>query len=229
MVTDQRWRWAGIVSVISIGGVLITDIVANVVGGYISEQIKTWQVPEGQPKARANAPSEAEAMVANVSDEESQPAMATVATKTKSAREPAAEALATRDQLPTEQQAEPEEEPLPPPQALPAPPPQPLVLNGPVEKVIDTGTLKIAGETVLLAGIKGLGSPYRDQLAKFIEEQGSEVRCTPSGVRHTCFVSNVDLALAALTNGAARLAPDATEQYRAAAAEARRNHRGIFQ
>jgi endonuclease YncB( thermonuclease family) len=42
-------------------------------------------------------------------------------------------------------------------------------------------------------------------------------------------VSNVDLALAALTNGAARLAPDATEQYRTAAEEARRNHRGIFQ
>jgi endonuclease YncB( thermonuclease family) len=229
MVTDQRWRWAGIVSVISIGGVLLTDIVANIVGGYISEQIKTWQVPGGQPKPKANAPSEAEAMVANVSDEESQPAMATVATKTKSAREPSAETLATGDQPPVAEQPEAAEAPLPPAGALPAPPLQPLVLNGPVEKVIDTGTLKIAGETVLLAGVKGLGSPYRDQLAKFIEEQGSEVRCTPNGARHTCFVSNVDLALAALTNGAARLAPDATEQYRAAAADARRNHRGIFQ
>jgi len=117
MSSDQRWKWAGIVSVVSIGGVLITDIVANVVGGYISE----------------------------------------------------------------------------------------------------------------LAGIKGLGSPYRDQLAKFIEEQGSQIRCEPISERYICFVSNVDLGLAALTNGAARPAADATPQYRQAADEARRNRRGIFQ
>jgi endonuclease YncB( thermonuclease family) len=229
MATDQRWRWAGIVSVISIAGVLITDIVANVVGGYISEQIKTWQVPEGQPKAQAAAPLEAEAMVAGIPGDPPQAAMATVVTKPGPAQEPRNETVAAHDPLPIEPEPEPEEAPLPEPEALPAPPPQPLVLNGTVEKVIDTGTLKIGGETVLLAGIRGLGSPYRDQLAKFIEEQGSQVRCAPNGVRHTCFVSNVDLALAALTNGAARLAPDATEQYRAAAEEARRNHRGIFQ
>jgi endonuclease YncB( thermonuclease family) len=39
----------------------------------------------------------------------------------------------------------------------------------------------------------------------------------------------IDLALAALTNGAARLAIDATPQYQKAAEEARRHHRGIFQ
>ena len=49
------------------------------------------------------------------------------------------------------------------------------------------------------------------------------------GDRYICFVSNVDLALAALTNGAARLAADATPQYRQAETEARRNRRGIFQ
>ncbi len=52
MSTDQRWKWAGIVSVVSIGGVLITDIVANVVGGYITDQIKTWDVPEQAPQAK---------------------------------------------------------------------------------------------------------------------------------------------------------------------------------
>ena len=46
MSTDQRWKWAGIVSVVSVGGVLLTDIAANVVGGYISDRIKTsWDVP----------------------------------------------------------------------------------------------------------------------------------------------------------------------------------------
>ena len=91
------------------------------------------------------------------------------------------------------------------------------------------GTLKIQGETIELAGIKGLGSPYRDQLAKFIQEQGSQIRCEPISERYVCFVSNVDLGLAALTNGAARPAADATPQYRQAADEARRNRRGIFQ
>jgi endonuclease YncB( thermonuclease family) len=81
----------------------------------------------------------------------------------------------------------------------------------------------------MLAGVQGLGSPYRDQLAKFIQEQGSHIRCTATGERHVCFVGNIDLALAALTNGAARLAIDATPQYQKAAEEARRHHRGIFQ
>jgi endonuclease YncB( thermonuclease family) len=116
------------------------------------------------------------------------------------------------------------------PEPMPLPPePQPVALTGTVDQVIDTGTLKIQGETIELAGIKGLGSPYRDQLAKFIEEQGSQIRCEPISERYVCFVSNVDLGLAALTNGAARPAADATPQYRQAADEARRNRRGIFQ
>jgi endonuclease YncB( thermonuclease family) len=116
------------------------------------------------------------------------------------------------------------------PEPMPLPPePQQAVLTGTVDQVIDTGTLKIQGETIELAGIKGLGSPYRDQLAKFIQEQGSQIRCEPISERYVCFVSNVDLGLAALTNGAARPAADATPQYRQAADEARRNRRGIFQ
>lgn len=112
---------------------------------------------------------------------------------------------------------------------LPPTPPQPVPLNGTVEQVIDTGTLKIQGETIELAGVKGLGSPYRDQLAKFIEEQGSQIRCEPIDIRYVCFVKNIDLGLAALTNGAARPAADATPQYQQASDEARRNRRGIFQ
>ena len=125
--------------------------------------------------------------------------------------------------------AEPEAATAPEPMPLPPPQLQPAALSGTVEQVIDTATLQIQGETIELAGIKGLGSPYRDQLAKFIEEQGSQIRCEPIDERYICFVKNVDLGLAALTNGAARLAADATPQYRQAADEARRNHRGIFQ
>jgi len=218
MSSDQRWKWAGIVSVVSIGGVLITDIVANVVGGYISDQIKTWDVPQQAPAAQqVNATETVSSIPAPAN--ETQVTMAAVAPKPEPTPMPPID-------IPPEQapEAATAPEPMPLPQE-----PQQAVLTGRVDQVIDTGTLKIQGETVELAGIKGLGSPYRDQLAKFIEEQGSQIRCEPISERYVCFVSNVDLGLAALTNGAARPAADATPQYRQAADEARRNRRGIFQ
>ncbi len=220
MSSDQRWKLAGIVSVISVGGVLLTDIVANVVGGYISDQIKTWQVPLHTPTADPAAQADTVSSIPAVPASEPQVTMAAVTTKPVPAPMPPIE-LAP--------EPSPAAATAPEPMPLPPPEPQPMPVSGTVEQVIDTGTLKIQGETIALAGIKGLGSPYRDQLAKFIEEQGSQIRCEPMGDRYICFVSNVDLALAALTNGAARLAADATPQYRQAETEARRNRRGIFQ
>lgn len=226
MSSDQRWKWAGIVSVVSIGGVLITDIVANVVGGYISDQIKTWQVPI-QPPAQSQAEAKRDAPAADAEAVSSIPAPANETQVTMAAVAPKPEpAPMPPIDIPPEQP--PEAATAPEPMPLP-PEPQQAVLTGTVDQVIDTGTLKIQGETVELAGIKGLGSPYRDQLAKFIQEQGSQIRCEPISERYVCFVSNVDLGLAALTNGAARPAADATPQYRQAADEARRNRRGIFQ
>jgi endonuclease YncB( thermonuclease family) len=224
MSTDQRWRWAGIVSVVGIGGVLVTDIVANVVGGYISDRIKTWQVPDEAPQAGKQAPADAET-VSSIppAASEGQVTMAAVAPKPASAPMPEIDIGEPTPQPDVEAAAAPDQMPLPPSEL------QPKVLSGTVEQVIDTGTLQIRGETIELAGIKGLGSPYRDQLAKFIEEQGSQIRCEPIDARYVCFVKNVDLGLAALTNGAARPDADATPQYRQAADEARRNRRGIFQ
>jgi endonuclease YncB( thermonuclease family) len=226
MSSETRWRWAGIVSAISVGGVLITDIVANVVGGYISEQIKTWDVPDKAPAAQS-APANADETVSSIPPQENEGAvtMAAVAPKPSSAPMPE---IDIGEPAP-EQSVEPEAARAPEAMPLPPTPPQPVPLNGTVEQVIDTGTLKIQGETIELAGVKGLGSPYRDQLAKFIEEQGSQIRCEPIDIRYVCFVKNIDLGLAALTNGAARPAADATPQYQQASDEARRNRRGIFQ
>jgi endonuclease YncB( thermonuclease family) len=220
MSSDQRWKLAGIVSVISVGGVLLTDIVANVVGGYISDQIKTWQVPLHTPAADPAAQSDTVSSIPAAPASQPQVTMAAATPKPVPAPMPPIELA---PELSPAAATAPEPMPLPPPE------PQAMPVSGTVEQVIDTGTLKIQGETIALAGIKGLGSPYRDQLAKFIEEQGSQIRCEPMGDRYICFVSNVDLALAALTNGAARLAADATPQYRKAETEARRNRRGIFQ
>jgi len=229
MATDQRWKLAGIVSVVSLAGVLVTDIFANVVGGFISDQIKTWQMP-GEEHATSSASEPEQNMV--VSSIPAAPKQAPQAQLAAVTSKPlAAETVAVRE---PETQAEPEPGAGPDaaagaPESMPLPPPPPVELSGTVEKVIDTGTLEIQGETIMLAGVQGLGSPYRDQLAKFIEEQGSQIRCTATGEHHVCFVGNIDLALAALTNGAARLATDATPQYQKAAEEARRHHRGIFQ
>jgi endonuclease YncB( thermonuclease family) len=226
MSSDQRWKWAGIVSVISVGGVLVTDIVANVVGGYISDQIKTWQVPI-QPPAQNQAEAKRDASAADAEAVSSIPAPANETQVTMAAVAPKPEPTPMPPiDIPPEQA--PETATAPEPMPLP-PEPQQAVLTGTVDQVIDTGTLKIQGETIELAGIKGLGSPYRDQLAKFIQEQGSQIRCEPICERYVCFVCNVDVGLAALTNGAARPAADATPQYRQAADEARRNRRGIFQ
>ncbi len=139
MSSDQRWKWAGIVSVVSIGGVLLTDIVANVVGGYISDQIKTWEVPD-HPPAPNQAPPMREASVSDTETVSSIPApakepqvtMAAVAPKPVSGPMPPID-------IPPESSPEASTAP----QQMPLPPqPQPAVLTGTVDQVIDTGTLK---------------------------------------------------------------------------------------
>jgi endonuclease YncB( thermonuclease family) len=236
MHTDQKWKWAGIVSVVSIVGVLLTDVVANVVAGYISDQIKGWEVPEQATAARQASAQLPETIVA-ASEHSFPERQASVAPQALSPSETQPKITARAQTFPTPE-SQSNVAVLPPsetqPEAVPSANPPPRSepqreVTGRVEQVIDTGTLKIEGETIHLAGITGLGSPYRDQLQKFIEEQGKEIRCTASGARHTCFVKNVDLALAALTNGAARLSADASPQYQHAAEDARRNRRGIFQ
>ncbi len=208
---QQKWRWAGIVSVASICGVILTETAANLLGGYISDQIKSWE-----PPAEANVASVAAGPVTKSNKSETKPVADTeedvlvAAVPARDDKE--SQAVSTQSLRPT-----------------PSPDPQPQPMNGSVEKVLDTATILVDGQRLMLAGITGFGSPYRDQLAKFIEEQGGKVRCAPIGDRYSCFVSNVDLGLAALTNGAARTAADASPAYRQAEAEAKKSKRGIYQ
>jgi endonuclease YncB( thermonuclease family) len=208
---QQKWRWAGIVSVASICGVVLTETAANLLGGYISDQIKTWE-----PPAEASVASVAAGPIAKPDKSETKPVadneeeVLVAAVPVRDGKE--SQAVTSHSLRPT-----------------PSPDPQPQPMNGSVEKVLDTATILVDGQRLMLAGITGFGSPYRDQLAKFIEEQGGKVRCAPLGERYSCFVSNVDLGLAALTNGAARTAEDAPPAYRQAETEAKKNKRGIYQ
>ena len=209
MHSDQKWRWAGIVSVVSICGVILTETAANLIGNYISDQIKGWETPKQVTAASVAGPTQVAKSEARA-EAEAEPEILVAAVPMRAAKEPQPSAPAS----------------LRPP---PLPETQPASLSGTVEKVLDTATLQVGGQRLLLAGITGFGSPYRDQLAKFIEEQGGKVRCAPIADRYSCFVSSVDLGLAALTNGAARTAADATPEYIQAEAEAKRNKRGIYQ
>ncbi len=215
---QQKWRWAGIVSVASICGVVLTETAANLLGGYISDQIKSWE-----PPAEANVASVAPAPVVKSDKSDTKPVADTEEPVADTEEEVLVAAVPARDakesQAVTTQSLRP----------TPSPDPQPQPMSGSVEKVLDTATILVGGQRLMLAGITGFGSPYRDQLAKFIQEQGGKVRCAPIGDRYSCFVSNVDLGLAALTNGAARTAADAPPAYRQAEAEAKKSKRGIYQ
>src|SRR5262245_13288102 len=120
MDSDKKWRWAGIVSVASICGVILTETVANLLGGYISDQIKSWE-----PPAEANVASAAPAPVSQLETKTSAPAEEAAPAE----NEMVVAAVPMRD---TKESQAVKSQPLNP---EPAPDPQPQPLSGSVEKV----------------------------------------------------------------------------------------------
>jgi endonuclease YncB( thermonuclease family) len=116
----------------------------------------------------------------------------------------------------------------PTPPGGPAPPEPGPVTGLPI--VRDTATLVIAGREIRLSGIEGTGGALADGLQQFISASGGQVACKPGDPgRYVCLLPNgLDLALAALVNGAARAEDGAPEAYRLQQAEARHAHRGIW-
>jgi hypothetical protein len=109
-------------------------------------------------------------------------------------------------------------------------PPPPATVQHPV--VQDTATLVADGQTYVLNGIIGLGAPYAAQLQGYIAANGDSLTCEPQiePGEYICMLGDgTDLAQVALVNGAARIAPDASDSYRAQQLDALNNHRGIWQ
>ena len=93
--------------------------------------------------------------------------------------------------------------------------------------VIDTATLRVDGQQISLAGIRGLGEPYAQQVQKLVDGLGGRVACVPKQAGYVCTLPNgADLARVALFNGIADASDDASTDYRNQAETARVAQKG---
>ena len=107
--------------------------------------------------------------------------------------------------------------------------PSPQTVSGPA-KVIDTATLAVDGQTVVLDGLVGSKDPYAAQLQSMIDARGPNVSCTlqPDG-RYICTLPDgQDIGRFTLYNGAAGISDGASADYRAQAEAARTSQRGMW-
>ena len=96
-------------------------------------------------------------------------------------------------------------------------------------QAIDTATLQVHGRTVPLAGVVGRPDAFAAQLQALIDAQGSTVHCVRTGSAYTCTLANgLNVARAALANGIATVAADASADFRAQQQAARAAHRGLW-
>jgi endonuclease YncB( thermonuclease family) len=108
-------------------------------------------------------------------------------------------------------------------------PPPPATVTHPT--VQDTATLVADNQTYVLDGLHGLGAPYNAQMQSYIAANGDSLSCSPQDTpgHYVCVLGDgTDIAKVALVNGAAVVAPDAPDAYRAQQLEARNAHRGIW-
>lgn len=101
---------------------------------------------------------------------------------------------------------------------------------GPLERLIDTGTVVVAGQTLKIYGIRPINDPQHvNLLAAFVRENGNQLTCEPRNGLYTCrTASGHDLAAVVLANGGARAAREAPPEYRQYEAEAKKKRLGVW-
>ena len=93
--------------------------------------------------------------------------------------------------------------------------------------VLDTGTLRIGGETVRLRGVRGERGRAAEEMASYI--RGRLVSCEPAVAEiHRCTVDGWDLSAVVLFNGGAQATPDAPADLRREESKARAARRGLW-
>jgi endonuclease YncB( thermonuclease family) len=115
--------------------------------------------------------------------------------------------------------------------AAPVPSPQPppaAVIQGAVQQVPNTDTLVVAGRRIRLAGVSGEPAMAAG-LRGWLQSQGNQVRCTPTGQAYTCTTpGDLDVGRIVVFNGAGRAAADASQDYLDAEAQARSRGVGVW-
>jgi endonuclease YncB( thermonuclease family) len=107
----------------------------------------------------------------------------------------------------------------------------PEIIRGPVTKVPNAGTLVVADHRIRLSGIDPGPSTVLSPFENWIRAQGA-LMCEPDAQtgRYRCFTdSGIDVAEAAILNGAGRVGDGATPGYRERETEARQGRRGLWQ
>ncbi|ACL59961.1 transglycosylase domain-containing protein [Methylobacterium nodulans] len=102
------------------------------------------------------------------------------------------------------------------------------VLRG-TARVIDTGRLKVEGQTVRLFGVEGQGGRAAREFRQYLRKR--EVTCEPAGEAevYRCRTGAQDLSEVVLFNGAGKAAPGATPELIAAEANAKARQAGVWQ
>ncbi len=103
-----------------------------------------------------------------------------------------------------------------------------IIVGHPI--VRDTATLVVSQRDIHLFGVHGEGGDLADGLQHFISDNGGFVVCERQDEGHyVCTLpANMDVAMAALLNGAARATTDAPEPYRDQQVRAQQYKRGIW-
>jgi endonuclease YncB( thermonuclease family) len=97
--------------------------------------------------------------------------------------------------------------------------------------VQDTATLVSGYQRFVLDGLIGLRQPYAAQLQGYIAANGDRLTCQAQAMpgHYICMLDDgTDIAKVALVNGAARIAADAPDSYRAEQLAALNNRRGLW-
>ncbi len=104
-----------------------------------------------------------------------------------------------------------------------------LTLEG-APVLLDTARLLVDDRSIRLYGVEGLSGELAVQMRRFIRERGGWVRCVPETEQaYVCRTrGGIDLAEAALLNGAARVRPGAPDIYLRRERAARDAGRGIW-
>ncbi|NIR32275.1 MAG: VWA domain-containing protein [Gammaproteobacteria bacterium] len=107
--------------------------------------------------------------------------------------------------------------------------PAPATLEG-EPLLLNTARLRVEDRAIRLYGVEGVGGEPVAQMRRFIREQGGWVRCRPqTEAAYVCRTrGGIDVAEAALLNGAARAKPGAPEVYRRREQAAREAGRGVW-